>query len=444
MNQRQLSHLSEGPDSVCADWQQIMSSKAFPQGCFDNLECLVIPKLMSKSDDLHGYNRILRCAKRLRILSICRVEFEDETTEAEQDDDVNEDGLIVRTLFEHVPPHGDGSRLELSRFSIWGLDMTHSDQTWEQVIEFSKLTKLEVKYCADSSSLLKSLTTVFSKEGAALRNFSYWGDELENSVIQNFLRSLTGLCSLSLSYFESESDDQSGIDHSFDMSCLKQHGPTLRQLGIALSERAPRFQPPPVLSAEVDLLLQNCRQLRELALGLPSVHMTNGVNGNLGDFGASIRKLCEMPQIKALQISNWPIPPAGTYVNIAEEVAEPEEDSDQIVAMTAKHMQRVAQVDTVSYLKQLDSVASAVFQFIGLQLGKTAPSMLPMLCFGRKEPAYVFEESSNRRHQLGQVYYVPTLQYDQFGRSKFVAVRISRSMAEECLLWDNGDVIGSL
>jgi len=187
-------------------------------------------------------------------------------------------------MFDHHKGPYRRPGLPLNDINLQNQDLSAAEQTWSRYIDFSTLRTLQIWNCSGVDNLLGSLiglarTQPLQLEGVVL---SFETARQAPLLAQDFLKSFSGLVYLNLC-FPGEL-----YVREFDVKCLTKHASTMRDLYIGIGSNrysfVPLWQP---TSAEMHWLVENFRNLRQLAVAMPRL-FTDDVAGGKWDEYISI------------------------------------------------------------------------------------------------------------------------------------------------------------
>lgn len=312
--------------------------------------------------DLDFYGQIIRTCDKLNTLGIRAAELRDETPvdaiTRDLDDTEHQDGLIFEKLFGHLTTGrttGCDERLGLQNLWFDDTELSYSDRTFTQVIKFEGLCTLNLVDCCGVDVLLQQLTALFKLRGSALRGFIYWNTldeytEASTAAMHDFLLSFANLEYLQIADTDPSCD--------FDMRCLSNHLPTIRDLyigkggGINGEEHW--------LATLEDLrMLRQCTKLQQLAIALPRPTLPLGSDESWQCFWTTIVSNCidalatswftdiqqehlrDLRSLEILQILTWPKPPA-IYKFSQSDAFKPiyERDVDDFATQVLRSLER--------------------------------------------------------------------------------------------------------
>ena len=362
-----------------------------------SLECVDIPPEIGSINDLFAYQSILQRAPKLSTLAI-RTATAIDTLPRELQDSQQQNGLLAETLFSHIPKHGP-CKLELEELLLEDVSLTYAQRTFAKLIDFGRLRHLSLYSCEGWDRLLLHLTASFRANGAKLVKFFASSDDVQVTVVEDFLKSFKGL---EILYLRSRS-----APSSFDCACLIGHAKTLRTLAISLGEvRGPRSSGALVMDPYRTVASEQCRQLTDFGVAMPFISLPQGLSGEWKDYGQALKSLMKLPELEVLRIFTLPEASAEFWFDFTTQ------DARQYM-----HVRE-------SYLHELDNFATELMRF--MEKFK-ARRNLPIICFGNIGWTGIFHGGSYL--SLQSICYVPSMQTDVFGSERTVAVRTSTIQA---------------
>ncbi|KAK4505767.1 hypothetical protein PRZ48_003732 [Zasmidium cellare] len=279
--QRALKYMHLGPMHL---------SSSVPQPASQNLTGLQIPEKIGCLADLDFYGDLLRNGPNIKGLSI-RAELLNYTFEKQirlsnsvhfqdiEDDDVAlGPSVVFSRLFGRL--QSNAAPLPLEKLFLSRQRLSEAEESLVPFVAWENLRELQIHNCPDVDELLTRLTRDFKMKGSALRVFSLYVDdysspELEGRfhIVMSFLKSFEGLRFLEIRW-----DDP---DLFFDLGCIEGHLPTLTDLCLSFQgSRSTHSWLPD--DSEIQYLLQNGPNLRQLALPLKNEHNRNTGRSGIG------------------------------------------------------------------------------------------------------------------------------------------------------------------
>ena len=191
--------------------------------------------------------------------------------------------LVYHELFgRRTRTNAEGYRgIEVSKLCLQSVTFQHPFHGLSSGIQLHKLQHLSLRNCYTTSSLLQHLAHLFRESGTCLRGFIYQEESYigytDIRVINDFLNSFSGLQRLQVRMHF--------IESGLDIKCLKKHSSTLEHLyfGSVYDRRGQKQWT--VSPGDAISISEQAMQLRQLALPLPELDISKGLNGDLGSFG---------------------------------------------------------------------------------------------------------------------------------------------------------------
>lgn len=241
------------------------------------VENIIIPwRLLSKSDYDFYRELIERSRPHLKALTVRVNEF------GWLDPDEKPSEELARELFGHSHGEYGGSPLVLRDINFQNQNLGLFEKTWRHYIDFTKLRTLQVWNCPGVDKLLRGLINLTQHEPLQLEGLvlSFEDDYHSPKLTEEFLTSFSGLRYLNLCY------DPCDRYVCFNMPAMRSHVNTIQDLYIGIGANyhsagiklwAPDFR-------DSVWMVQHCRKLRQLAIALPKVSISDVLKGNLGEY----------------------------------------------------------------------------------------------------------------------------------------------------------------
>ncbi|KAK4550816.1 hypothetical protein LTR36_000396 [Oleoguttula mirabilis] len=365
-------------------------------------------------EDIKGFHEIIKRATKLTELwlDIYRT-HSNKDIDKQLHANVDSDGLLLSTLFSHVTPFGAGPALQLTSLKLFNARLRFATRSLSRTIDFCTLQRLYLTSCTGADSLLLAMTHTFSAGSPALQIFAYGGGALQAAVIEGFLVSFAGLITLKLLY------DPDGDTPLFDLASLRNHRRTLTRLVLHMVKRELGGDKHLISLPlqEMSKLRQECSELKQAALALPTIALGDASRAELGEFGLAIDDLAKLKDLRTLKILSWPILPSGQFL-YEDDAGEPETAGDRLA--------RFQPFNQIRTLELMNGFATQLLRRFASAKGESRVSSLPTLWFGTNKASSLCAMDVERRTKVAMqpLCYLAVSQTDRYGRTLLKAERI--------------------
>ena len=193
---------------------------------------------------------------------------------------------IVDGLFKHCLPLGSRPKLVLDDLSIQYQELHETGNMWLHVVDIAKLLTLQLSGCDRVEELLEGFQKIAQAQPLRLQRFGWASEKSQEGrmlAVQDLLRYSSGLQYLNLWFVPARP-----ADVVFDIQCLKNHASILSDLYIGIGSHWHR--PPFHVFSQDDIewLCPNLLSLRQLALPLPSLGLSDAFAGRWAECGHTL------------------------------------------------------------------------------------------------------------------------------------------------------------
>lgn len=280
--QRSLRSISIGPLQPNA-MNLIDCLKPWPP----TVRTIIIPWRLLSVKDLEFYKDLIeRSRGHLRALTVRTNDFE-WVPGVGIDPDTCEQ--LVRGLFDHAEGDCyDKPPLYLVDLNLQNRDLSNFDTTWNRYIDFAKLRTMQIWNCKNADAVLGCLIRLAKTRTLQLHGLvlSFDSTGMAPYLTEDFLRCIFGLKYLNICYLPA---NRGQMLKSFDVRCLSSHVDTLQDLYLGMGTNSAMFSPK--LEScwitgcnNIEWLVNSCRRLKQLAVAMPEVTMTDALGGRWGSY----------------------------------------------------------------------------------------------------------------------------------------------------------------
>lgn len=296
--QQKLQTISLGP--VMCDFAALVEHSALS---LTSLTAISVPHTIGATE-IQAYQGLIKGAPHLSDLRIGCVSNLDSSEEVE-DLEIDSAGL-QRELLGFADSEGE-VKLKIVRLRL--MQILVGDHFTSR-FDLSYLRSLSLWHCDDVAFFLPALTVATTSGECALQSFSYdggWDEFFEYDLVENLLRSFSGLKKLSLSC-----DGKEDPNLAFDLTALDSHKDTLQSLFLGCNN-IDELGDEQLLAFD-SAFFTTFSKLRYLAVPMPAIVIPiNKADLPSSEYITAFKSLTSLPDLKVLRILNWPRVAPGTF-----------------------------------------------------------------------------------------------------------------------------------